>query len=446
MKGNKTLLQFVILVMAAGIPAAAQVHRGEPQKQGRAWVEVDEATTPVRDGGRLILRADSGSVAVKTGSPNQVHCIVYLRAYTDNESRAREFFGDFKLTVRTQDDGGIYIEGNGGETGRKHGTAYEVVVPERFNADVQTGGGDINLQSDLQGEVRATTAGGDIRTLDVSGSTRVETAGGSITLGNIGSRAEAQTAGGSIRVGTVKGDAILETSGGQISTGQVDGNLRAETAGGDLMLAGATGQIRAETAGGQIQIGETAGSVHAETAGGTIRLQGARGHVVVETAGGGIEVYRILTSVHATTAAGPIMAQIIASPKTFSASELESASGDVRVFLPVDLPLNIDAEIQDATGHKIISDFPLTIHGANDGYSAHNVSARGSVNGGGDTLRIRTTSGTIEIRKLDAQTFNLLNQRQAEEGRKMQEKQAARDRTQAEKHRHTDNPDDDNDN
>jgi DUF4097 and DUF4098 domain-containing protein YvlB len=443
MNVNKSLIQFAILLLAAGLPAPAQVHRGEPQKQGRAWVEVDEATSPAREGGKLIVRVDSGSVAVKAGSPNQVQCRVYLRAYTDNEARAREFFGDFKLTVRPQDDGGVYIEGKGGESGRRHGTEYEVAVPERFNVDVETQGGDIHLDSNLQGEFRATTAGGDIRTMNVGGPVHVETAGGGISLGDIGSHVEAQTAGGSIRVGTVKGDEVLETSGGQISTGQVNGNLRAETAGGDLMLAGATGQIRAATAGGQIQIGETGGGVRAETAGGTIRLQGARGNVVVETAGGAIELYRLLASVHATTAAGPIMAQIIAGPKTFAASQLETASGDVRVFLPVDLPLNIDAEIEDAGGHKIISDFPLTIRGEGDGFSSHNVSARGSVNGGGDMLRIRTTSGTIEIHKLDAQATNLLNQRQAEEVRKMQEKQAAHDLRQAEKRRR-EKPDDNN--
>jgi DUF4097 and DUF4098 domain-containing protein YvlB len=192
----------------------------------------------------------------------------------------------------------------------------------------------------------------------------------------------------------------------------VDGPVRAETAGGDVMIDGAAGSILAQTAGGQIRIGQAAGSIRAETAGGSIWLQGARGRVKVDTAGGSISLFDMQGAVKASTAAGRIMAQIDGSRKTFGASELETAMGDVQVFLPADLALTIDAAIEMAAGHQIVSDFPLTLQHTDADYSAREIHGRGMLNGGGELLRIRTVNGNIEIHKLDPQTLEQLRQRQ----------------------------------
>jgi DUF4097 and DUF4098 domain-containing protein YvlB len=282
------------------------------------------------------------------------------------------------------------------------GAEFDIKLPARFNLDVETQGGDIGVEGALQGEARLTTAGGDIRTTEISGPIRVETAGGGITLGNLGARAEARTAGGSIHVGNVQGDATLETSGGGIQVGQVDGTLRAETAGGDVVIAGAGGQVVAQTAGGQIQVGPTGGSVRAETAGGSIRLRGARGRVVAETAGGSIDLLQLGAGVRANTSAGRILAQFNASAKTFAASQLETSMGDVYVYLPGSLPLTIDAAIDAAAGHHIVTDFPLSILGDKEDFGERTIRGHGTLNGGGEVLRIRTVAGNIEIRKLDS--------------------------------------------
>ena len=210
-----------------------------------------------------------------------------------------------------------------------------------------------------------------------------------------------RTAGGSIRLGNVLGDATIETSGGEIQTGQVYGALRAETAGGDVVIAGSSGQVVAQTAGGQIQMGPTGGAVRAETAGGSIRLQGARGRVVAETSGGSIDVLQVAAGVRAITNAGRILAQFDANAKSFAASRLESSVGDVYVYLPAGLALTIDAAIDAAAGHRIVSDFPLDILGDREGFNERTIRGRGALNGGGEVLRIRTVAGNIEIHKLD---------------------------------------------
>ena len=337
--------------------------------------------------------------------------------------------------ARSVEAGGVYITSQSPPRVR-HGAnfrvQFQITVPQRYNLDVETQGGDITVEAPLEGEARLTTAGGDVRTSDLTGAVRIETAGGSITLGKIGSDLIARTAGGSIHVGDVKGDAILETSGGEIVTGAVAGALKAETAGGDVVVGGATGQVLARTAGGQIQIGPTGGSVRAETAGGSIRLQGARGRVVAETAGGSIDLLEVESAVRASTAAGRILAEFNCTKKTFGPSQLETSMGDVYVYLPTNVPLTIDAAIETAAGREIQSDFPLDIQGDKEELVPSTLRGHGTLNGGGEVLKIRTVAGNIEIRKIDEASLRELQQREESNWKAWQERRAEKDRRRQE--------------
>jgi DUF4097 and DUF4098 domain-containing protein YvlB len=438
--GKAFNLQWLILVGLVSLPLQAvdqsYVKRGTPERHGRAWVERSEISAPVREGGRLILRADVGSVTIKPGTSDRLEGQVVLRAYTGSEAEARRIFGNCQLSVRALENGGVYVTARSEGERRHHmsfGADFQIKLPQRFNLDVETQGGDIGVENALQGEARLTTAGGDIRTAEVSGTLKAETAGGSITLGQMGQRVDARTAGGGIRVGDVKGDATLETSGGEIVVGQIAGTLRAETAGGDVVIAGAVGEVVAQTAGGQIQIGPAGGSVRAETAGGSIRCQGARGRVVAETAGGSIDLIQVEGPVKASTAAGRILAQWTGTKKVFGASQLETSMGDIYVYLPPNLPLNIDAVIDAAMGHRIVSDFPLAIQGDKEEFVARSISGRGALNGGGETLRIRTTAGNIEIRKLDARALEDLKSREGSAWQRWEERRTERERRRLER-------------
>ncbi len=399
--------------VAGSLYAQGPVQRGTPQLEGRAWVEYATCEAPAREGGRLVLRADVGSVVVKPGVNDRVNCRVRLRAYRSNEEEARRYFKNYELTLHVLEGGGVMMAGRFTASGRHNGPSvdYQVTVPLKFNVDLETQGGDLSV-GNLDGELRGVTAGGNIRTGEVTGPVRLETAGGDIVLGKIGSRVEARTAGGAIRLTDVQGDAVLETSGGEIVAGTIAGSVLAETAGGDIVLRGASGPVRAETAGGQIQIGQCGDTVRAETAGGSIRLHGARGLVLAETAGGSIDLFRMQSAVRAETAAGPILAEFNNIGDSFAASQLETSVGDVQVFLPPDLPLNIDAAIEQAFGHRIVSDFPIQVQGEEENFRNRSQHAEAALNGGGKVLRIRTMMGNIEIHKLDSRMLEELKARQ----------------------------------
>jgi DUF4097 and DUF4098 domain-containing protein YvlB len=433
--GISRVQSFVLLSLLIAAPLAAldvsKVQQGAPVRHGKGWQQVSQFEAPVKDGGRLLLRADNGAVSVRPGPGDKVSCIVTLRANTADEDEARRLFDKFQLSARSTEMGTIYVSSESPRQARHAShlsVRFQVTVPSRYNLDVETQGGDIMVEAPLEGEARLTTAGGDVRSGDVSGPVRIETAGGSIDLGKIGADLIARTAGGSIHVGDVKGDAALETSGGEIATGEVAGALKAETAGGDVVVAGATGPVVARTAGGQIQIGQAGGSVRAETAGGSIRLQSARGRVVAETAGGSIDLTAIEGAVRASTAAGRILAEFNCTQKTFGPSQLETSMGDVYVYLPSTVPLTIDAAIDSAVGRRIQSDFPLDIQGDKEELVPTTVRGRGTLNGGGEVLKIRTVAGNIEIRKIDDASLHDLQQREESTWKAWQDRRAEKER------------------
>ena len=374
--GTRQVCSFVLFTVLLALPLGAvdesSVKQGTPVHHGNSWQQVSQFEAPAKEGARLLLRADSGSINVHPAPGDKVSCVVTLRAYTTDEAKARRLFDTFQLSARSVDAGGVYITSQSPRRERRDsrfGVHFQITVPERYSLDVETQGGDITVDAPLEGGARLTTAGGDVRSSDLTGAVRVETAGGNISLGRMGSDLTASTAGGGIHVGDVKGEATLETSGGEIVTGAVGGALKAETAGGDIVVGGATGRVVAETAGGQIQIGPTGGSVRAETAGGSIRLHGARGSVRAETAGGSIDLLEVESAVRAATAAGRILAEFNTSKKGFSPSELESSTGDVYVYLPTSVALTIDAAIDGAASTRSAPTFLSTFKATRKNWS-----------------------------------------------------------------------------
>ncbi len=430
------ILAVILLAAAVSLPLGAQteafVQRGELQREGRAWVQVAQCSVGVEPGGTLTVRADIGAVQVQTGANDRITCQVRLAAYTRSREDAQRLLNNFHLSLRRVTGGSAYLAGqfgSGQRASRLQTVVFEIQVPLEFNLDVETGAGNVEVER-LQGELRVATAAGEIRTGEILGPVRVETAGGNIDLGDLGEDLVARTAGGFVHVGNVQGTALLESGGGHIITGRIEGEVRAETAGGDIVLRGAGHDVIVQTAGGQIRVGEIGGSLRAQTAGGSIRLDAAGGPVRVQTAGGSINLYQVQSGVEAVTAAGSILAQISASEESFAPSTLQTAFGNVEVYLPADLPLTIEATIDMATGHKISSDFPLEIKGRPASFQPTQIRGHGVLNGGGALLRIQTVSGNIRIHRLDAASRERLRRQQQLYWQRWQQREDRRQREQ----------------
>jgi hypothetical protein len=180
--------------------------------------------------------------------------------------------------------------------------------------------------------------------------------------------------------------------------------------------------LTAETTGGQIEVGESTGLVRAKTGGGGIRVVRVSGPTDLQTVGGSIYLTQVDSPVKASTGAGAITAWFVAPVKSPSQCELQSNDGDIVVYLPRQLPVTIDAQVQSGDEHRVIVDPALQLKMSDDGSSdsgADMVRTEGSLNGGGEVLHLRTVAGNIRLVASDANKQVQLYKQQMEQ---MQEK------------------------
>jgi DUF4097 and DUF4098 domain-containing protein YvlB len=135
-----------------------------------------------------------------------------------------------------------------------------------------------------------------------------------------------------------------------------------------------------------------------ETGGGSMRLGWAKGVVNAETGAGRIELNSI-SAARAQTGAGGILAKFTSASGERADSVLETSAGDIVVYIAPDVAMTIRASIDLANGHKIMSDFSdirVSSEGG-DWPGPKSFSAEGKLNGGGPTLKVRTTTGDIKF-------------------------------------------------
>ena len=377
------------------LPAGAQ--DAPVVRDGRYWAQTVEGSLPAA----YRLRITSvGSITVRGNGGNQIRYSARKRVRAGSEVEAKRILARAQIRASRQGSGVLLLVENP-ECGRCSFSADLQVTAPRATEEttLETHGGTLEVY-DVDGRVNAETAGGSIQMDRIGQSVRAATAGGSIILGAIGGPVRCETAGGSIRLGSVRGDAVLTTSGGDIEAEHVDGKLRAETAGGSIRVRRVTQGVTAETAGGSIYLGQIGGSVSAETAGGSITVEGASGGVRAENANGSIKLLDVSGPLRAATAAGNIVAQLMAN-RPLADSLLETSMGNIVVLIPEGLKLTIRANVEVGSSlSRIQCDFPdINVRLEDQGPGPRAVVAEGAINGGGPVLRIRNTTGTIQIRR-----------------------------------------------
>jgi TonB family protein len=100
--------------------------------------------------------------------------------------------------------------------------------------------------------------------------------------------------------------------------------------------------------------------------------------------------------------------------KLLGASQLEAAQGDIIVYIPRELAVTIEAVVELSGEHGIDADpsIPIKFTYIESGSGSKTVKGECTLNGGGDVLRLRTTSGNIHLRLADAAAQVALYKRQ----------------------------------
>jgi DUF4097 and DUF4098 domain-containing protein YvlB len=344
----------------------------------------------VSPGQTLELKLDTGGGVKVVGQDRQT---VHVRA----EQSGRPCRPECRVEVESTASGArvhsYFAERSGHNSG---GLQVTVEVPRRMDLRVHTMGGGVRIEN-VSGDLRGETMGGELDFSRLGGTVHFSTMGGSVTVRDSNVGGSVSTMGGEVLLDGVTGGLSGSTMGGKVTrrggaaTGADGGPVKMHTMGGEITLDNAPAGAELETMGGDIHLRSAGGPVKAKTMGGTILLEAVDG------------------SVRATTMGGDVRVRMVGDPARGDRSvEISSMGGDIELVVPAGLSMDVDAELTYTRGHEgryhIRSDFPLrqtesptweTGHGS----PRKTIRATGSVNGGRNSVRIRTINGDVRIVK-----------------------------------------------
>jgi DUF4097 and DUF4098 domain-containing protein YvlB len=394
----KRFSQFVGALAAVAFLCSATFAEERVYREGNSWVQ--ELTGSLAASKILKVKVEMGGVRVQGGNPDGIRYTVHNRVYVSSEKEARRMFERYHITSGSNGQVAWLVGDWEGSSPRKFSAEFVFEVPRELeNVKVETQGGEVSA-SDLTGNVASSSGGGNVHFGAIGGSVSVETGGGNVDVKHAGGALRVETGGGNVDLGEIGGAAIVETGGGNIRLASAGGPVSIETGGGNIHT-GPCPTVKASTGGGLIDLGDIKGPVTIDTGGGSIRLLSAGGLVHAESGAGQLDLGRISDGIRAETGGGGITAQLV-SGSLRTDSTLETPAGDIILYLSPDVHATVRAAIEVAQGHRITSDFPeirITSEGSDWGPKTY--VAEGRINGGGPVLKIRTTTGNIELRRLN---------------------------------------------
>lgn len=198
------------------------------------------------------------------------------------------------------------------------------------------------------------------------------------------------TSGGPISVNDLSGSVKAHSSGGGLHFARVNGPLNADTSGGRIDMTDCEGQIEVDTSGGGIKVAGGGGSLDGETSGGGVTVKNFQGDTRVRTSGGGIVLDHVVGEINAHTSGGGVSAVLPVSPP--GPVSLSSSGGGITVRVPETAAFELDAR---SSGGGVSCEIPVTMVG-----NAANSELKGTVNGGGPTIRLRSSGGGVHVKKL----------------------------------------------
>ncbi len=384
-----------VLILTASL-AVAQESR--VTREGGSWAQ--ETTGSLAAVKNLRVKVDMGTVVVRGGQQQGINYVVHTRFGTSSEQEARRQFEQYKVTAYVKGDTAFIVgDWQGGRHPRHFSGDFSVMVPRDMAlVKLETDGGNVDAVG-ISGRVEAQSGGGSMHLDDIGAGVNAETGGGSIEVGTIGGDLGLHTGGGSIMVRQANGKVVAETGGGSIEIQSCAQGAVIETGGSSITVRHCNGKVKASTGGGSIDLSDVGGPAEIETGGGSIRLTSAKGHVHAETGGGGIELYGV-PSASAETGAGGITVKLVNTGSERHDSDLETAAGDITVYIASDVAINVRASVDMGNGHQITSDFQdIKVTSEGGPWGPKTLTAEGSLNGGGPLLKVHTSTGDICIKK-----------------------------------------------
>jgi len=376
----------------------------------------------------LEVETDHGDITVTAADVDDIEIEIIKKAWAENKTKAQTIAEGMEFNV-TQTDDQLTIVYHSTEpfgvislSNMPDSISFNIQVPAETSvilashhggevmlngtsgsAEISTSFGNIEI-IDVEGSLTAKNSNGDISVAGVDAGSdpiSLETSFGDITItGLTGGEIDIKTANGDISIteltanedltvkdqfGNVRIDGFssnylnIENQNGRINmeSGQVSNLLNISNGFGDVsVLQVAAGQYMLKTNNGEVRLDEANGEIHMENSFGDIIIQNAADAVLDLKTNNG--------KVNFTGSLNENEAQI-----------LESSFGDIDLSIPSDSAFDI--YLKTSFG-EITSEMPVMITG-----NLSETEWKGTLNGGGETLRAETNNGDISLETISSE-------------------------------------------
>lgn len=299
-------------------------------------------------GGRLVVDVDCGSIDLGAGPEGKVSVEAYRKIDSDDEAKEKEYFAASPIVVT------------------KEGETVTVRVRRTKDRDRWSWSGHVNMDSRYTIRVPKNYHA-DLRT-----------SGGSVAANGIAGEIKVDTSGGNLKFAQLRGPLDARTSGGSISLEACEGPLRVATSGGEIVSNGGSGNLEAKTSGGSVAVRNFSGDTDVKTSGGKLTLENIKGRIVGKTSAGSITAALV----------DPVPSDVT----------LQTSAGSIDVAVPPKAPLSVEAKTSMG---RIRTEIPMLTHGYEE-----DDRLIGTLNGGGKSLVLKASVGSITIRPIAAATAN----------------------------------------
>jgi len=337
---NKRASLFVLSVLLVlGLVLGASPIRGDDKER---YEEKFEKSVSLARDGKIILRNISGDIEVKVWDKAEVQIQALKVSRTDSEELAKKNFE--KVTIEVTKNGDtLKIETKRDKDYFRRGSNkknvsidFWLIIPSGAAADMKSVSGDIVME-DIGNDAKADTVSGDIDMTGVAGSLKAYAVSGDLTITGVQEGVDCETVSGELKIRRVKGGADLKTVSGDILLENSEGDVEAEVVSGDIDLIDISG----------------AEEVRSKSVSGSVKFVGTLSK-------GGSYKFNVL-------------------------------NGDVTLLVPSNSAFDLYAKTFSG---DINTDFEITLSG-----KLSKTELRGTVNGGGAEVTLKTFSGDVYLKK-----------------------------------------------
>ncbi len=326
----------------------------------------------VKPAATIMVSTDYGDITVLPEETADIR-VVALKSVggMGSESKAKERADGVKVEIR--EEGGNYtVRPVDPKTGRRVSVDLEVHVPKQAGVDARTGRGDVKING-VAGGVIVDTKHGDVDVRDAGKDVQIDIRGGNLQVSGVKGNFRVSGRGNEVDVSDVVGDASVEGEyNGPIRVKNVSKSVRFLSQRTDLSIGSLPGRMEMDS--GDLRVYDANGNVALTTSHKDVRMDNVAGRIRIDNKKGDVEL----------------------NLKTAPKDEIEVSNESARI--EVTLPANATFEVlaSSRNGEATTNFEDPALKQSNDNSTAK---LEGKVGARGPQIRLKTSYGTVSVRK-----------------------------------------------